>query len=81
MMPLTCGRTSATRKGVVRPGNSRVSVTVCDCSVTTPTSAGGGGAGAAGGFWVHAASVAAISTPGTTLQMIEKWNKRMDLLV
>ena len=40
-MPVTCGRTSATRNGVVRPGSSRVSVTAWDLSVTTPTSAGG----------------------------------------
>src|SRR5690606_39562471 len=40
-MPVTCGRTSATRKGLVRPGNSRVSTTGCGCSVTTVTCGGG----------------------------------------
>ncbi len=44
MMPLTCGRTSATRDAVVRPGNSAVIATDCGRSVTTLTCGGGGAA-------------------------------------
>ena len=36
-MPLTCGRTSATRNGEVRPGNSVVRETGLVVSVTTVT--------------------------------------------
>src|SRR6476659_9334997 len=42
-MPVTCGRTSATRKAVVRPGSSSVMSTLRGAIVTTPTSGGGGG--------------------------------------
>ena len=48
-MPLTCGRTSATRNAAVRPGNSRVSATGCAFSVTTVTGIAGMAPGAAGG--------------------------------
>src|SRR5512147_725411 len=42
-MPVTCGRTSATRKAVVRPGSWSVMATERGFSVTMLTSAGGGG--------------------------------------
>jgi len=46
--PLTCGRTSATNDGLVRPGSSRVNVTDSGRSVTTVTTALlAGGAGGA----------------------------------
>ena len=37
MMPLTCGRTSATREAATRPGSFAVSVTSCGVKVTTVT--------------------------------------------
>src|SRR5579875_3159521 len=40
-MPVTRARTSATRTGATRPGNSVVSGTDLGCTVTTPTSGGG----------------------------------------
>src|SRR6185437_2936331 len=48
--------------GLVRPGSSRVSVTVVEASVTAVTSTGGGACGAAGGAFPQAASAATVST-------------------
>jgi hypothetical protein len=44
-IPFTRARTSATRKGEVRPGSSRVRVRGAAAMVTTPTSTGPAGAG------------------------------------
>src|SRR5690606_7613767 len=41
-MPVTCGRTSATRYATVRPGSSSTIPALRGTSVSTPTSAGGG---------------------------------------
>ncbi|PAV93879.1 hypothetical protein WR25_05507 [Diploscapter pachys] len=59
-MPLTCGRTSATRKALVRPGSSRVRPTVSDFSVTTVTSPGP--CSGASGWPPQAATVAAMAS-------------------
>src|SRR6187549_2720516 len=42
-IPVTCGRTSATRYAVVRPGSWSVIAMARGASVITPTSGGGGG--------------------------------------
>src|SRR5262245_12620858 len=62
-MPVTCGRTSATRNAVVRPGSWSVMATGRGFSVTMLTSGGGGGPP-----WSlpQAASVSAAATRATT---------------
>src|SRR4051812_41392833 len=57
-MPVTCGRTSATRNAVVRPGSWSVMSTLRGSRVTTPTSGGGGGPASC---LAHAASSAAAA--------------------
>src|SRR5688572_14004162 len=57
-MPVTCGRTSATRNAVVRPGSWSVIEIERGASVMTPTSGGGGGPASS---LPQAASVNAVS--------------------
>src|SRR5580658_448046 len=51
MTPLTCGRTSATRRAATRPGSSVVTGTDCTSRVTTDTLGGEGDAEVEAGLW------------------------------
>ena len=62
MMPLTCGRTSATPEATTRPGRIVVSVTSSAASVTTVTFAGGRSCASAKGVAMATRAVAARIT-------------------